>query len=157
MRSSGGAHKRGLNRALADASLAEVRRMLRYKCTWYGSALVEADRYFPSSKLCSACGRRKPSLTLADRTYMCDHCGLRIDRDLNAAINLARLGDTPRTDETRTGTGSSPAASHRAGDGRGAMQETATTAMVNAAGCEASTRHNNVGKTGTAPPEGEAA
>ena len=157
MRLAGGAYKRGLNRALADASLAEVRRMLRYKCTWYGSTLVEADRYFPSSKLCSACGRRKPSLTLADRTYMCDHCGLRTDRDLNAAINLARLGDTPRTGETRTGTGSSPAASHRAGDGRGAMQETATTAVVNAAGCEASTRHNNVGKTGTAPPEGEAA
>jgi putative transposase len=157
MRSAGGARKRGLNRALADASLAEVRRMLRYKCTWYGSTLVEAGRYFPSSKLCSACGRRKPNLTLADRTYTCAHCGLRIDRDLNAAINLARLGDTPRTGETRTGTGSSPAASHRTGDGRGAMQETTTTAVVNAAGCEASTRHNNVGKTGTASPEGEAA
>ena len=156
MRSAGGAHKHGLNRALADASLAEVRRMLRYKCTWYGSALVEADRYFPSSKLCSACGRRKPSLTLADRTYMCDHCGLRIDRDLNAAINLARLGDTPRTGETRTGTGVAGRQppgwrrtwSHAGDRDHGSGQR---------AGCEASTRHNNVGKTGTAPPEGEAA
>ena len=50
MRSAGGACKRGLNRALADAALAEVRRMLGYKCTWYGSTLVEAGRYFPSSK-----------------------------------------------------------------------------------------------------------
>src|SRR6266700_5433642 len=84
MRSAGGARKRGLNRALADAALAEVRRMLGYKAKWYGSTLVEAARYYPSSKFCSGCGRRKPSLTLADRTYACDHCGLRIDRDLNA-------------------------------------------------------------------------
>ncbi|HTZ24631.1 MAG TPA: transposase, partial [Streptosporangiaceae bacterium] len=76
MRSAGGAHKRGLNRALSDASLAEVRRMLACKCTWYGSTLVEAGRYYPSSKLCSACGRRKPNLTLADRIYQCGHCGL---------------------------------------------------------------------------------
>ncbi|MGW1681295.1 IS607 family element RNA-guided endonuclease TnpB [Saccharopolyspora sp. NPDC002376] len=157
MRSAGGAYKRGLNRALADAALAEVRRMLGYKTKWYGSALVEADRYFPSSKTCSACGGRKPSLTLADRTYVCEHCGLMIDRDLNAAINLARLGDAQHTGGTGTGTGSSPAAHHRVGDGRGATQETATTPVVNAAGREASTRHNSVGQTGTAPPEGEAA
>jgi putative transposase len=160
MRSSGGAYKRGLNRALADAALAEVRRMLGYKTRWYGSTLVEADRYYPSSKTCSACGRRKPNLTLADRTYVCEQCGLMIDRDLNAAINLARLGDTPHTGGTRTGTGSGPAADHRVGDGRGATQETATTPVVNAAGCEASTRHDTtagVGQTGTAPPEGEAA
>ena len=157
MRSAGGACKRGLNRALADAALAEVRRMLGYKTKWYGSTLVEAGRFYPSSKTCSACGRRKPNLTLADRTYVCKHCGLMIDRDLNAAINLARLGDTRRTGGTGTGTGSSPAASHRAGDGRRATQETATTTVVNAAGCEASTRHNIVGKTGTVPSEGEAA
>ncbi|HET6188531.1 MAG TPA: RNA-guided endonuclease TnpB family protein, partial [Trebonia sp.] len=93
MRSAGGACKRGLNRALSDAALAEVRRMLGYKTKWYGSTLVEADRYYPSSKICSGCGRRKPNLTLAERTYVCEHSGLRIDRDLNAAINLARLGE----------------------------------------------------------------
>jgi putative transposase len=159
MRSAGGAYKRGLNRALADAALAEIRRMLAYKSRWYGCTLVEADRYYPSSKACSACGGRKPSLTLAERTYVCDHCGLMIDRDLNAAINLARLGDTQYTGGTRTGTGSRPAAHHRVGDGRGATRETATTRVVNAAGCEASTRHSTpgVGQAGTAPPEGEAA
>ena len=157
MRSAGGSRKKGLNRALADAALAEVRRLLGYKTRWYGSTLLEAGRYYPSSKTCSACGRRKPNLTLAERTYVCEHCGLMIDRDLNAAINLARLGHTQHTGETRTGTGSSPAANHRVGDGRGATQETATTQVANAAGDEASTRHNHVGKTGTAPPEGEAA
>lgn len=141
MRSAGGAYKRGLNRALADAALAEIRRMLGYKTQWYGSTLVEADRYYPSSKTCSGCGRRKPNLALADRTYVCEHCGLMIDRDLNAAINLARLGDTLHAGGTGTGTGSSPAANQRVGDGRGATQETATTTVVNAAGREASTRH----------------
>jgi putative transposase len=56
MRSQGGARKRGLNRALADAALAEIRRMLDYKTRWYGSHLVEADRFYPSSKTCSTCG-----------------------------------------------------------------------------------------------------
>ncbi|MDN5744377.1 MAG: IS607 family element RNA-guided endonuclease TnpB, partial [Nocardioidaceae bacterium] len=94
MRAKGGIRKRGLNRALTDAALAEIRRMLAYKTTWYGSVLVEADRWYPSSKTCSGCGGRKPNLTLAERTYNCTTCGLVIDRDLNAAINLARLGET---------------------------------------------------------------
>jgi putative transposase len=154
MRSAGGARKRGLNRALADASLAEVRRMLRYKCTWYGSTLVEAGRCFPSSKLCSACGRRKPSLTLADRTYHCDGCGLRIDRDLNAAVNLARLGEARQL--TLAGeqdpAGSGPVA------GRGATRETDPARAGDAGGREASTpRRRQPGKTGTASPQGEAA
>ncbi|MGV9411656.1 IS607 family element RNA-guided endonuclease TnpB [Nocardia sp. NPDC003693] len=150
MRAAGGARKRGLNRSISDAALAEIRRMLTYKTRWYGSVLVEADRFFPSSKMCSGCGRRKPNLTLADRTYECEHCGLVIDRDLNAAVNLARLGGT--------GTGSSPAASHRTGHGRGARQEPATTTVVNAAGEETSTRHNQmVDRTGTAAPQGTAA
>lgn len=57
MRAKGGPRKRGLNRALADAALAEIRHMLGYKTRWYGSSLVSADRYFPSSKTCTACGR----------------------------------------------------------------------------------------------------
>lgn len=61
MRSAGGAYKRGLNRALADAALAQIRRLLGYKTRWYGSTLVEADRFFPSSKTCSGCGRRQPT------------------------------------------------------------------------------------------------
>lgn len=154
MRSSGGARKRGLNRALADAALAEVRRMLRYKCTWYGSILVEASRYFPSSKLCSACGRRKPNLTLADRMYECDHCSLRIDRDLNAAVNLARLGEARQLmlAGEQGPAGSGPVA------GRGATRETEPARAGDAGGRETSTpRRRQPGKTGTASPQGEAA
>ena len=86
---------RGLNRALADAAPAELRRQLGYKTTWYGSTLIVADRWYPSSKTCSACGGRKPSLTLAERTWTCDGCGAVHDRDLNAATNLARLSEHP--------------------------------------------------------------
>jgi putative transposase len=78
-------------RALADTGLAELRRMLAYKTTWYGSRLVVANRFYPSSKTCSACGWVKAKLTLAERTFTCEVCSLRIDRDLNAARNLAKL------------------------------------------------------------------
>jgi putative transposase len=85
----GGRGGRGLNRAIADAAPGELRRQLGYKTTWYGSQLVVADRWYPSSKTCSACGAVKAKLALADRTYQCDHFGAVLDRDLNAAINLA--------------------------------------------------------------------
>jgi putative transposase len=78
-------------RAIADTGMAELRRLLGYKTTWYGCRLVVADRFFPSSKTCSACGWVKAKLTLAERTFCCEGCGLRIDRDLNAARNLAKL------------------------------------------------------------------
>jgi len=82
---------RHLARALADASLAELRRQLTYKTSWYGSQLIVADPFYPSSKTCSACGWVKAKLTLAERTFTCEVCGLGIDRDLNAARNLATL------------------------------------------------------------------
>jgi putative transposase len=82
---------RRLARALADAGLAELRRQLTYKTCWYGSRLVVADRFYPSSRTCSACGWVKAKLTLAERTFTCEACGLRLDRDLNAARNLATL------------------------------------------------------------------
>jgi putative transposase len=151
MRRAGGARKRGLNRALADATLAEIRRMLTYKTTWYGSHLVKADRWYPSSKTCSGCGSRKPRLTLSERTYMCDQCGLVLDRDLNAAINLARLGETHTVGE-QSPAGSGPVA------GRGATRETDPAPAGDAAGREASTPHQHpLGQTGTASPQGEAA
>ncbi|MFE7194000.1 RNA-guided endonuclease InsQ/TnpB family protein [Kitasatospora sp. NPDC057595] len=81
--------KAGLNRSVLDAAPAEIRRQLTYKTSWYGSQLAVCDRWFPSSKTCSACGRQDPRLTLADREYHCGHCGLRLDRDLNAARNIA--------------------------------------------------------------------
>ena len=88
---AGMVRNRRLARALADAGLAELRRQLGYKTTWYGSRLVVADRFYPSSKTCSACGWVKAKLALAERTFTCEACGLQIDRDLNAARNLARL------------------------------------------------------------------
>ncbi|MUL61186.1 transposase [Mycobacterium sp. CBMA 213] len=93
MMAAGGSRKRGLNRSIADAGLGEFFRQLDYKTTWYGSAHVRSDRWYPSSKTCSGCGSVKAKLTLEERTYVCDNneCGLSIDRDLNAAINIARL------------------------------------------------------------------
>jgi putative transposase len=82
---------RKLARSIADVGMGEFGRQMRYKCDWYGISLLEADRWFPSSKQCSSCGHRKESLTLSERTYNCPNCGLMIDRDLNAAINLKQL------------------------------------------------------------------
>jgi putative transposase len=88
---------RKLARHVADASFGEFRRQLEYKAAWYGTAIVVADRWFPSSKTCSGCGSVKPDLTLSDRVYACTGCGLVIDRDVNAAVNLARYGAPPKT------------------------------------------------------------
>jgi putative transposase len=97
MMAAGGTHKRGLNRALADAGLGELLTQLDYKSGWYGSRVVKAERWYPSSKLCSRCGVVKSKLHLSERTYQCDSCGLVINRDLNAAVNLARYAHTKRT------------------------------------------------------------
>lgn len=156
MSRKGSARKRGLNRSLADASLAELRRMLDYKSRWYGTTLVVADRWFPSTQLCSGCGA-KNKLPLAERVYRCRPCGLVIERDLNAAINLARLGDTTDSgDGPGTGTGSSPAANVSVGDGRGADRKTHPTLVVGkAGGVEASTPDGK--PMGTAASQGTAA
>ncbi len=78
-----------LARSLADAGFAGFRRQLTYETTWYGSTLVAADRWFPSSKRCSGCGTVKAELRLAERTFRCDARGLVLPRDHIAAINLA--------------------------------------------------------------------
>ena len=72
----------------ADCGFYEFRRQLEYKCDWYGSILHIVDRFYPSSKTCSNCGEIKKDLKLKERTFNCSHCGLSIDRDLNACINL---------------------------------------------------------------------
>ena len=82
---------RRLSRRIADAGFGEIRRQLAYKTCWNGGRLLVADRWYPSSKTCSACGAVKTKLTLAERTYHCTVCGLVLDRDLNAARNLAAL------------------------------------------------------------------
>lgn len=78
-----------LARSIHDAAWTELARILAYKQAWRGGELVGVDRWFPSSKTCSRCGTTDPNLTLADRAYQCGSCGLELDRDLNAAINLA--------------------------------------------------------------------
>jgi putative transposase len=78
-------------RAVADAAMAELRRQLRYKCPWYGSTFIAAPRRFGSSKTCSRCGAVKAKLPLWVRVFRCEACGLELDRDLNAARNLAEL------------------------------------------------------------------
>lgn len=75
-------------RSLADSALGSVGRYLRYKCRWYGSQLVVTDRYFPSSRLCHSCGHVNESGP--ERSWPCAQCGQVFDRDVNAAINLAR-------------------------------------------------------------------
>jgi putative transposase len=82
---------RRLSRRIADAGWGMLRRQLAYKTGWRGGTLHVADRWFPSSKTCSACGAVKAKLPLRVRVFTCDHCGLALDRDLNAARNLARL------------------------------------------------------------------
>lgn len=81
-----------LAKAVSSASFAEIRRQLTYKCDWYGVKLVVADRFYPSSKTCNGCGNVKDTLTLGDRTYVCDCCGHTQDRDVNAALNLRGWG-----------------------------------------------------------------
>lgn len=90
MTAKGGARKKGLNRAVHDAAMAEVRRQLTYKLP--DGRLVPADRWYPSSLLCSRCGSKNHALTLADRSWECDTCGTTHDRDVNAATNLAAWG-----------------------------------------------------------------
>jgi len=82
---------RNLARVVADQGFGTVRRMLGYKTIWNGGRLIVADRWYPSSKTCSGCGTVKAKLALAERTYRCDDCGLVLDRDVNAAINLRNL------------------------------------------------------------------
>ena len=82
---------RRLARHITDAGFAELRRQLAYKTGWNGGRLLVADRWYPSSKTCSGCGAVKTKLALSEREYRCAACGLVIDRDHNAARNLAAL------------------------------------------------------------------
>ena len=81
---------RYLARAIAEQDFAEFMRQMKYKCEDRGIEFVQADRFYPSSKTCSCCGCIKRNLKLSDRTYICSECGIVIDRDYNAAINLMR-------------------------------------------------------------------
>lgn len=81
---------RHLSNAFQNQALYKFINQMRYKCEWNGIEFVQADRFFPSSKTCSCCGFIKKDLKLIDRTFICPECGLVIDRDYNAAINLSK-------------------------------------------------------------------
>ncbi|WP_330303180.1 MULTISPECIES: RNA-guided endonuclease TnpB family protein [unclassified Streptomyces] len=98
--------------ALSDAAWAELRRMLDYKCHWYGRKLVVVDQWYPSSKTCSACGHHLGKLPLNVREWTCPACGTHHDRDVNGAKNLLAVGQAvtacgagvrPQRDASRTG------------------------------------------------------
>jgi len=97
---------RGFRRSVADAGLGEIRRQLTYKAAWQGRVVSVVDRYYPSSKTCSACRAVNAALTLRDRVWTCSPCGSEHDRDANAATNIERealrrlaegSGDSPAT------------------------------------------------------------
>ncbi len=130
---------RKLARHIADAGFAEIRRQLAYKTGWNGGRLLVADRWYPSSKTCSGCGAVKTKLALSEREYECAACGLVIDRDHNAALNLAALAAEFDT------AGSGPAA------GRGADQKTRVRGQV---AVKRQPGTASAGQTGTVPPQG---
>ncbi|MBW6435873.1 IS607 family element transposase accessory protein TnpB [Actinoplanes hulinensis] len=130
---------RRLARHIADAGFAEIRRQLAYKTMWNGGRLLVADRWYPSSKTCSGCGAVKTKLALHEREYRCEACGLVIDRDRNAALNLAALAAEFDT------AGSGPVA------GRGADRKTRVRGQVAVKRQPGTTP---AGQTGTVPPQG---
>ncbi|WP_406364606.1 IS607 family element RNA-guided endonuclease TnpB [Streptomyces sp. NBC_00645] len=114
---------RRLARRIADAGFGEIRRQLTYKTQRNGCRLLAADRWYPSSKTCSGCGAVKAKLPLHVRTYECDACGLVIDRDANAAHNLAALAAIAAAGTGVAGDLDTPKVSKP----RGADQKTRTT------------------------------
>ncbi|MBB6176124.1 putative transposase [Anoxybacillus tengchongensis] len=83
-----------LSKAIQQQTFHEFKRQMTYKCAWYGIQLIVADRFYPSSKKCSRCGHVKDHLSLSERTYRCEACGIEIDRDLNASINLKQYAES---------------------------------------------------------------
>jgi putative transposase len=141
---AGMVRNRKLARALTDAAPATLRRHLGYKTGWYGSTLHIADRWYPSSKTCSACQTVKPKLSLAERTYDCTTCGLCLDRDVNAARNLAALVrhvDLELPGDVKTGRGAHIRPVRPAPAGGAAGRETSRPSEVNAARQRTATNH----------------
>lgn len=82
-----------LAKSIADASFFEFNRELEYKAKWYGKTISKIDRFYPSSQLCSSCGNQSnQTKDLGVRTYICEKCGLEIDRDYNASLNILNEG-----------------------------------------------------------------
>ncbi|GAA1376331.1 RNA-guided endonuclease TnpB family protein [Catellatospora chokoriensis] len=121
---AGMVRNRRLAKAVSDCGFATIRAMLGYKTTWNGGRLVTAGRWCPSSKTCSDCGEVKTKLPLRVRTFVCDACAMVLDRDLNAARNLARLV------EREAGTGVARDPEPRGFNGRGADRRTPLAGQV---------------------------
>ena len=90
---SGMMRNKHLSKAIQQQSFFEFKRQLEYKSNWNKIEFIKADRFYPSSKICSECGAYKKDLKLSDRTYVCKECGCKKDRDLNASINLKNYQD----------------------------------------------------------------
>lgn len=103
---SGMVKNRKLSKAISDCGFGSIRSQLEYKAKWHGNTIIVADRFYASSKTCSACGEKKPILLLSERQFKCA-CGNTMDRDVNAAKNLEQYGrhqsegDPKRTEEGR--------------------------------------------------------
>ncbi|WP_348271199.1 RNA-guided endonuclease InsQ/TnpB family protein [Fusobacterium pseudoperiodonticum] len=81
-----------LAKNISDVSWSEFVRQLEYKANWYRRKIIKVPIFYPSSKTCSSCGNIKETLRLSERIYHCECCGLEIDRDYNASINILRKG-----------------------------------------------------------------
>ena len=118
---------RRLARAISDAAWTELARQLHYKADWFGAELVVCDRWAPSTRTCSQCGRVAPPMKLGERVYCCQGCGLVVDRDCNAAANLAAWAEVAsmaaaqapdrRAGGRMTNASGGEGAGHRDGDG----------------------------------------
>jgi putative transposase len=128
---------RRLARAVGDAAWGELARQLTYKQHWHGGQVMVADRWFASSKTCSSCGTLRKDLTPSDRTYTCGCCGLVLDRDLNAAANLAAWAE----DHTRTVGNGAASGEARVGDRQAAGP------AINACRRDGTGPHARVGET----------
>jgi putative transposase len=125
---------RRLARAISDAGWAEFARQLAYKAAWFDAELIVCDRWFPSTTTCSRCGQVKDRMRLAEREFCCCHCGLVLDRDRNAAANLAAWAEAASMAAART--------PDRQAGGR----------VTNASGGEGTHHHHGGGETN--PSEG---
>lgn len=92
LNTSGMLKNKKLSKAIQEQTFHEFTRQMKYKCEWNGIKFILADRFYPSTKTCSRCGQIKDKISLSERTFICDRCGYKIDRDLNASINLKNYG-----------------------------------------------------------------
>ena len=106
---------RKLSQAISDVGFYEFRRQIEYKSKWGGVNVLVAPMFFPSSRLCNVCGNKNEELKLSDRVWVCENCETKLDRDLNAAINLANLSFNKTTE--------SPSESYACGQGQPWMKQ----------------------------------